>query len=62
VDIAAGALAILFMARTHALGLGGLAILIGLVVAWRILAGPLAGLGGTVRDAIAWRPPAGRAG
>ena len=62
VDIAAGALAILFLARTHALGFGGLAILIGLVVAWRILAGPLAGLGGTVRDAIAWRPPAGRAG
>jgi hypothetical protein len=62
VDIAAGALAILFLARTHALGLGGLAILIGLVVAWRILAGPLAGLGGTTRDAIAWRPPPGRAG
>ena len=61
VDIAAGALAILFLARTHALGLGGLAILIGLVVAWRILAGPLAGLGGTARDAIAWRPPPGRA-
>ena len=62
VDIAAGALAILFLARTHALGLGGLAILIGLVVAWRILAGPLAGLGGSARDAIAWRPPPGRAG
>jgi hypothetical protein len=61
VDIAAGALAILFLARTHALGLGGLAILLGLVVAWRILAGPLAGLGGTARDAIAWRPPPGRA-
>jgi hypothetical protein len=61
VDIAAGALAILFLARTHALGLGGLAILIGLVVAWRILAGPLAGLGGTARDTIAWRPPPGRA-
>jgi hypothetical protein len=62
VDIAAGALAILFLARTHALGLGGLAILIALVVVWRILAGPLAGLGGNARDAIAWRLPPGRAG
>ena len=62
VDLVAGALAILFLARTHALGLGGLAILIGLVVAWRFLAGPLAGLGGAAREAIAWRPARGPAG
>jgi hypothetical protein len=62
VDIAAGALATLFLARTHALGLGGLAILIVLVVAWRVLAGPLAGLGTAVSDAIAWRPFRGSAG
>jgi hypothetical protein len=59
VDIAAGALAILFLARTHALGLGGLAILVGLAVVWRVLAGPLAGLGAATRAAIAWRPSAG---
>lgn len=62
VDIAAGALATLFLARTHALGLGGLAILVGLTVAWRILAGPLAGLGATAREAVAWRLPRGPAG
>lgn len=59
VDLVAGALAILFLARTHALGLGGLAILIGLVVAWRILAGSLAGLGAAAGQAIAWRPAGG---
>jgi hypothetical protein len=62
VDIAAGALATLFLARTHALGLGGLAILFALVIAWRILAGPLAELGTAVSDAIAWRPFRGSAG
>jgi hypothetical protein len=59
VDIAAGALAILFLARTHALGLGGLAILVGLAVVWRVLAGPLAGLGAATRAAITWRPSPG---
>jgi hypothetical protein len=62
VDIAAGALATLFLARTHALGLGGLAILFALVIAWRILAGPLAELGTAVSDAIVWRPFRGSAG
>jgi hypothetical protein len=62
VDIAAGALATLFVARTHALGLGGLAILVGLTVAWRILAGPLAGLGIAAREAFDWRPARGPAG
>jgi hypothetical protein len=61
VDIVAGAMAILFLARTHALGLGGLAILIGLVAGWRVLAGPLAGLAVAVRDAAGWRPAGDRA-
>jgi hypothetical protein len=39
VDIVAGALAILFVARTHALGLLGLAVLLVLVVGWRLLVG-----------------------
>lgn len=39
VDIAAGSLAVLFVARTHALGLLGLALLLALVVGWRLLAG-----------------------
>ena len=39
VDIAAASLAILFVARTHALGLLGLALLLGLVLGWRLLAG-----------------------
>jgi hypothetical protein len=39
VDLAAGSLALLFVARTHALGLLGLAVLIGLVLGWRLLAG-----------------------
>jgi hypothetical protein len=39
VDVTAGALAILFVARTHALGLLGMAVLLGLVLAWWLLAG-----------------------
>lgn len=37
-DLVAGALAVVFIARTHALGLNGLALLLALVVAWRIIA------------------------
>lgn len=55
VDIVAGSLATLFLARTHALGLGGLAILAGVILAWRILAGPPAGLGGAIRRIATWR-------
>ena len=55
VDIVAGSLATLFLARTHALGLGGLAILAVIVLAWRILAGPPAGLGGAIRRIVTWR-------
>jgi len=39
VDVAAGSLVILFAARTHALGLLGLGLLLALVVGWRLLAG-----------------------
>jgi hypothetical protein len=55
VDVVAGALAILFLARTNALGLGGLAILGTLVLVWRLFAGPVAGLGGDLRRILAWR-------
>ncbi|HEY0442603.1 MAG TPA: hypothetical protein VGC90_00120, partial [Candidatus Limnocylindrales bacterium] len=55
VDIAAAALAILFVARTHALGVLGLAVLLVLVAAWRLLAAPPVGLVGDVRRTLAWR-------
>jgi len=55
-DLVAGALLIVFLARTHALGVNGLAVLVILVVAWRLLAaGALGGTGRTVRDVLAWR-------
>lgn len=38
-NVIAGALAVVFVARTHALGLNGLIILVVLVVLWRIAAG-----------------------
>ena len=55
-DIITGALAIVFVARTHALGVDGLAVLLVLVIAWRLLAA--GGVGGLWRDsraALAWR-------
>lgn len=55
-DLIAGALLVVFVARTHALGVNGLLVLVVLVVAWRLLAA--GGLGGTlrvVRDVLAWR-------
>jgi hypothetical protein len=54
-DIVAAALATLFVARTHALGLNGVAILLALVVAWRALAAPIGGLARDLRAAVAWR-------
>ena len=54
-DVAAAALAILFVARTHALGVAGLAILLVLVAAWRLLAAPSAGLGRDLVRTVAWR-------
>ena len=56
VDLVAGALLVVFLARTHALGVNGLAVLVVLVIAWRVLAA--AGLAVTwraVRDVLAWR-------
>jgi hypothetical protein len=36
VDLVAGALLVVFLARTHALGVNGLAVLVVLVIAWRV--------------------------
>jgi len=55
VDAVAGSLAILFVARTHALGLMGLGLLLALVLAWRWLAGADAGLGRDLLAAARWR-------
>ena len=47
---------IVFLARTHALGVNGFAVLVALVIAWRVLAA--GGLGGSWRDVratLAWR-------
>ena len=55
VDVVAGSLTILFVARTHALGLMGLGLLLALVLAWRWLAGPDASLGRDLRAAMCWR-------
>jgi hypothetical protein len=46
---------VLFLARTHALGLGGLGVLVVIVVAWRLLAAPAAGLPMDLRRVLAWR-------
>jgi hypothetical protein len=40
-DVAAGALAILFLARTHAVGVDGLIVLAVIVAAWRLIAAPV---------------------
>ena len=56
VDLVAGALLVVFLARTHALGVNGLAVLVVLVIAWRVLAaGGLAVTWRSVRDVLAWR-------
>ena len=55
-DLVAGALLVVFVARTHALGLNGLAVLVGLVLVWRVLsAGGLDGTWRAIREVIAWR-------
>ena len=55
-DVIAGALAVVFVARTHALGVNGVAILLALVIAWRLLAaGGLGGLWRDVRATLTWR-------
>ena len=55
-DLVAGVLALVFIARTHALGLNGLVLLLALVVAWRIIAGGgLTGTRRTVWETLRWR-------
>ena len=55
-DVVAGSLAILFVARTHALGLNGVVLLLVIVAAWRILAaGGVRGLGEDLRTTMRWR-------
>jgi hypothetical protein len=55
-DLIAGTLAVVFLARTHALGLNGLAFLLVLVVVWRIVAaGGLAGTRTALVDVVRWR-------
>jgi hypothetical protein len=54
-DIAAASLAILFLARTHALGVNGLLVLAILVAVWRILAGPMPGLRADLARTLTWR-------
>jgi hypothetical protein len=55
-DLVAGALAVVFIARTHALGLNGVAFLLVLVAAWRVIAaGGLRATIATVGDVIRWR-------
>ena len=54
-DVVAASLLILFIARTHAVGLDGLAVLVVLVALWRALAAPLGGLGGDLRRVSGWR-------
>ncbi len=54
-DLVAGALAVVVLARTHALGLNGAAVLVVLLLAWRLLAGPPAGLAADLRQVLRWR-------
>jgi hypothetical protein len=54
-DLAAGALAIVVLARTHALGLNGTVVLVVLLLAWRLLAGAPSGVGGDLARTVRWR-------
>lgn len=54
-DIVAAALATLFVARTHAVGLNGLVVLVVLVAAWRLLVAPIGDLAKDLRGSAAWR-------
>jgi hypothetical protein len=54
-DAVAAGLAVLFVARTHALGVNGLAVVLTLVAVWRLLVAPSAGLLADVRATLAWR-------
>jgi hypothetical protein len=54
-DLIAAALAVLFVARTHALGVAGLGVVLALVVAWRVLAAPLEDLTRDLGRTLLWR-------
>ena len=54
-DRVAATLLVLFLARTHALGLGGLTELVVLVAAWRLLVARPAGLDRSLRATLRWR-------
>lgn len=55
-DLIAGTLAVVFLARTHALGINGLAFLLVLVVIWRVVvAGGLTETRTAVGDVLRWR-------
>lgn len=54
-DVVAGALLTLFIARTHALGLNGLVVLVALVVGWRLIVASPARLGHDTRAVLSWR-------
>jgi hypothetical protein len=54
-DLVAAALATLFVARTHALGVVGVAVVLVLVAAWRVAAAPLDGLLHDLRRTLSWR-------
>lgn len=55
-DLIAGTLALVFIARTHALGLNGLVLLLFLVAVWRLVAaGGLAGTRVALLDVIRWQ-------
>lgn len=55
-DVIAGTMAIVFVARAHALGVNGLGLLLALVLTWRLLsAGGLAGTTAAIDDTLRWR-------
>lgn len=54
-DVVAAALATLFVARTHALGVDGVTVVLALVVAWRLLVAPIGGLARDMRAVVRWR-------
>ncbi len=55
-DLIAGAMVVAFLARTHAVGLNGLLVLIALVIGWRAVAADgLADTFATGRDVLRWR-------
>ena len=56
-DLVAAALLVLFLARTHALGLGGLGVLVPLVAAWWLMVAGREGLFRSLRRTFSWRPP-----